>query len=351
MQRLSMRAAFGKTGLEVPPIIFGTSCLGNLYQALPWDTKLAIMREWFKWVEPPVALDSAGKYGAGLALEVIGRGLRELGVASEQAVISNKLGWVRAPLRTPEPTFEPGVWADLEHDAEQRISYEGILECYEQGCELLGGDYAPEIVSVHDPDEYLAQAASDGERKARFEDIVGAYRALGELKAQGPAKAVGVGAKDWRVIRELADAVELDWVMFACSLTVMRHPPELLSFMGELASRGIAIINSAVFHAGFLTGGSFFDYREVSPGDEADKELFEWRGRFFALCERFDVLPAEACIQFGMSVPGVVSIALNTSKPSRVQQNVAAVQAEIPSGFWAAMKEEGLVARDYAYVG
>jgi D-threo-aldose 1-dehydrogenase len=348
---LAARAAFGKTGLAIPPIIFGTSCLGNLYQALPWGTKLGIMSEWFEWVEAPVALDTAGKYGAGLALEVIGEGLREMGVPPDDVAISNKLGWLRVPLRTPEPTFEPGAWADLEHDAEQKISYEGILECHEQGCELLGGDYEPEIVSVHDPDEYLADADSGEEREKRFDDVVGAYRALGELKAAGRVKAVGIGSKDWRVIRELAATVDLDWVMFACSLTIMRHPPELLSFMANLESKGIAIINSAVFNAGFLTGGSYFDYRLVDPDDEADRELFQWRDGFFALCEQFDVLPAEACVQFGMSVPGVVSIALNTSKPDRVQQNVAAVQAKIPVEFWAAMKADGLVAEDYPCVG
>jgi D-threo-aldose 1-dehydrogenase len=351
MQRLERKTEFGNTGLQVPPIIFGTSCLGNLYQALPWETKLGIMQEWFNWVAPPVVPDSAGKYGAGLALEVIGKGLRELGIAPADVVLSNKLAWVRTPLRTPEPTFEPGVWADLDHDAEQKIGYDGILECYEQGCELLGGDYQPQLASVHDPDEYLAAAASADERKRRFDDVLGAYQALGELKANRRVRGVGVGSKDWRVIRELAAATELDWVMFACSLTVMTHPPELLQFMGELHAKGVAMANSAVFHAGFLTGGDFFDYRNVSPEDEADKPLFAWRGKFSALCEQFGVSPAEACVQFGFSVPGVVSVALNTSKPDRVQQNVASVQAQIPGEFWVAMKESGLLDPDYPYLG
>ena len=34
------------------------------------------------------------------------------------------------------------------------------------------------------------------------------------------ARGVGVGSKDWRVIRDLADKVDLDWVMLACSFTV-----------------------------------------------------------------------------------------------------------------------------------
>ena len=56
-------------------------------------------------------------------------------------LISSKLGWKRAPLTTPEPTFEPGVWIDIEHDAVQRISYDGILECWEESCRLLGDAY------------------------------------------------------------------------------------------------------------------------------------------------------------------------------------------------------------------
>ena len=65
----------------------------------------------------------------------------------------------------------------MEHDAIQDISYDGILRCYEEGCELLG-DYKPQMVSVHDPDEYLAAAADDADREKRMEDIMGAYQAL-----------------------------------------------------------------------------------------------------------------------------------------------------------------------------
>lgn len=350
MKPLHKTAAFGATGLKLPPIVFGTSCLGNLYEALPWATKLGIMREWFAHVSPPVVLDSAGKYGAGLALEMIGKGLRELGVKPEQAVISNKLGWLRTPLRTPEPTFEPGAWVGLEHDAEQRISYDGILACWKQGCELLGA-YKPRLASVHDPDEYLAKAATPDDRRRRLDDVLGAYRALAELKAAGEVAAVGVGSKDWTVIRELAGKTRLDWVMFACSMTIMHHPPELLAFMRELAGSGVGIINSAVFHAGFLTGGEYFDYRKVCPGRAEDKPLFEWRDRFLALCRQFKVLPAEACVRFGLSAPGVAAISLNTSKPERVRKNVASVVARIPKGFWAAMQEAGLIARDYPYLG
>lgn len=346
---LMTRQALGRTGLRVPPIVFGSSCLGNLYEELPWATKLAIMSEWFRQVAPPVVIDTAGKYGAGLALEVMGRGFRELGIAPDQILLSNKLGWRRVPLRTPEPTFEPGAWKNLAHDAEQDIGYAGIRRCWEQGCELLGGDYRAALVSVHDPDEYLAAATSAVDRGRRVEDILEAYRALFELQARGEATAVGIGAKDWRVIREISAHLDLDWVMFANSLTVYSHPPELLEFMASLAARGVGIVNSAVFHGGFLTGSDYFDYRKIDPAQAADRERIAWRESFNGLCREHGVNPAEACVRFGMSGPGVIAISLNSSKPERVRKNVAAVQAKIPAAFWQALKDAGLLARDYPY--
>jgi D-threo-aldose 1-dehydrogenase len=335
---------FGNTGLSVPPIVFGSTALGNCFQVIPDVTKLEISSKWFDHVAPPVFIDTAGKYGAGMALEEIGRALAKFEIPPADVVISNKLGWKRSPLQTPEPLFEPDVWMGLAHDAVQRISYEGILECWDEGCRLLGGDYKPRLASVHDPDEYLAAASSPDDRRRRFDDILDAYRALGELKLRGEVAGVGVGAKDWRSIQEIDAAVPLDWVMLANSFTIMRHPPELIEFMRVLAARNIPIINSAVFHAGFLVGGRFFDYRVVSPENPADRPLFAWRKSFVALCEAHGVSPMHACVQFGMRGPGVVAVALNTSHADRVGDNVAAVLKSVPPQFWASLQEEGLIA-------
>jgi D-threo-aldose 1-dehydrogenase len=341
----------GKTGLAVPPIVFGTSCLGNLYQAYPDETKLAILREIFRHSPSPVVLDSAGKYGAGLALEVIGRDLRALGIAPDGVLISNKLGWIRVPLSGEHPTFEPGIWAGLAHDAVQRISEEGILRCWEQGLDLLGAPYRPQLVSVHDPDEYLARPQSQQERQRAKSDIAAAYRALHDLKKAGETRFVGLGAKDWRVIRELADEAELDWVMLACSLTIYNHPKEVIELVESLHGRGVGIVNSAVFNAGFLTGGDFFDYRRVGADDPRDRQLLEWRARFHALCEKHAVAPAAACVRFALSAPGVACVALNTSKPAHVKRNIDLGTAEIPTAFWIEMKDAGLIRRDYPYLG
>ncbi len=331
----------------LPKIIYGSSALGNLYEVVPEETKHAIVRNWIHHQASPV-IDSAGKYGAGLALENIGRLLSELGVAPDTVRISNKLGWKRIPLTTSEPTFEQGAWFGLEHDAEQCISYEGILECYEQGNALLG-EYRAELLSVHDPDEYLAAAESESDAARRYEDILGAYQALAELRDRGDATGIGIGSKDWHIIQRLyRDGVAFDWVMFANSYTLYRHPPDVMEFMSELQRADITVINSAVFNAGFLIGGKYFDY--VIMNEQKSPELFAWRRDFLDTCKAHGISPAHACCQFGLSHPAVASLALNTSKPGHIATNVSMVHESIDPAFWNALKDGGLLPKDYPYL-
>ena len=348
--KIKNRKPLGNTGLSVPPIIYGTSYLGNLYMAMPYDDKLALIRKWFECTGKPVVIDTAGKYGAGLALEVIGKGLADLKIAPDDIIISNKLGWYRIPLETGEPTFEPGAWAELENDAVQTFSYEGIIKCHEQGNKLLGGTYQADVVSVHDPDEYLFAASDDSDREKRYETILESYRTLFDLKKQGKVKAVGIGSKDWHTIRSLYEDVPFDWVMFANSFTIYHHPAELIDFLDKLNRDGVGIINSAVFHGGFLTGGKLFDYQNIEPDSGTGKSIYPWREKFNEVCRKHAVLPGDACIHFSMSHPAIVSIALNTSKPEKMNHNVEVLGRIIPGAFWKEMQSERLIHPAYQYL-
>jgi len=344
MENMQTKVERGKglINIEMPPVIFGTSSLGNLFEALTAETKLGIVKECVHLSKEPVVFDSAGKYGAGMALEVLGQCLKQLNVGQEDVMISNKLGWLRTELKTAEPTFEPGVWKDLENDAVQKISYDGIMECFEQGNELLNG-YIPQLLSVHDPDEYLATATDEQEAQQFYENILDAYEALFDLKQQGKVKGIGVGARDWRMIQRISGDVALDWVMIANSMTIKTHLRELFNFIRELHQKGVYVINSAVFHSGFLVGGDYYDYRQVKRGPPANDALFEWRKTFFEVCRDFAVKPTAACVQFALHVPGVKSIALNTSDEIRVKENLEMAELELPVEFWETLHTKGLI--------
>lgn len=335
-------AVFGKTGLKIPSMVFGSSDLGNLYRSMPLDEKCKIIQRCVELSSPGIVFDSAGKYGAGLALEVLGDCLHRLGIPAEHVIISNKLGWVRSPLRGTEPTFEPGVWKDIKHDAVQKISYQGILDCFEEGNHLLE-HYTPQLLSVHDPDEYLAAAKDVSDEEERFHHILEAYRALEELKRQGLIAGIGVGAKDWRIIPRIFNHVALDWVMIANSLTVYHHPRPLLDFIEYLRSKDVGVINAAVFQGGFLVGGDHFNYKYIDPDAPENSDLLSWRKSFFELCRSHKVTPSHACIQFGLSVPGVSSVALSTADLEKVTENFKATQTPLPALFWEEMKDGGLI--------
>lgn len=332
--------------IQLPPVIFGTAGLGNLYEAVPYLTKLEIIKECVLHAPGGIPMfDTAGKYGAGLALEVLGKALKELGVPKEGVIISNKLGWYQTELTTPESTFEKGIWREMKNDAVQKISYKGILECFEQGNKLLG-DYNSQMASIHDPDEYLAAATDAKDDAKRYNDILEAYEALKELKQQGKVNSIGVGAKNWRSIERISKDIKLDWVMIANSISVYSHPAALLSFVKKLHNEGTVIINSAVFNGGFLVGRDYYNYVLVDKETMEGRALYKWRDEFFALCGQFNVQPAEACFNFGFNIPGVTGVAVSTTRPEKVKGNIAMATKQMPAGFWDAMVSRGLLERN-----
>ncbi len=100
----------------------------------------------------------------------------------------------------------------------------------------------------------------------------------------------------------------------------------------------------------FFTGGAQFDYQEVDPASELGQKLFGWRKAFEVLCSLHQVSPGDAALHFALSHPAIVSIALNTSKPDKMNRNVEILNKTIAESFWKAMKEEELMDPDYRYL-
>ena len=154
---------------------------------------------------------------------------------------------------------------------------------------------------------------------------------------------MGIGAKDWHIIRELYNEIPFDWVMLANSLTIYRHPQELLELISRLHQDGVGIINSAIFNAGFLTGGAYFDYRLIDPALEEDQGRMDWRAGFFKTCKEFDVEPGDACLCYSLAPSEVQAVALNPSKPERILRNKQILNKKLPSEFWLKLKSDGII--------
>src|SRR5690606_30661630 len=52
------------------------------------------------------------------------------------------------------------------------------------------------------------------------------------------------------------------------------------------------------------------------------------------------------CVQFALHLPGVNSVALSTTDPSKVKRNVASVETPVPREFWNELKNRKLIAEN-----
>jgi D-threo-aldose 1-dehydrogenase len=110
-----------------------------------------------------------------------------------------------------------------------------------------------------------------------------------------------------------------------------------------MESKGYTLLIRLFFHSGFLVGGNYFDYHLVTPGTPETNALFVWREEFFKICKQFNIKPAEACVRFALHVPGVKSIALNTTNAKQIKANIDMPNKEIPFEFWEALQLKGLI--------
>jgi D-threo-aldose 1-dehydrogenase len=115
-----------------------------------------------------------------------------------------------------------------------------------------------------------------------------------------------------------------------------------------VASCQIPIILAGVFEGGFLVGGNRLEGQTVSIDNDAQRASIAWRKAFVSLCDGHGITPAHACIQFALSLPGVVAVQIDSSYSDRVAENIRSAFVEVPANFWASMREEGLLSEDLA---
>ncbi len=139
-----------------------------------------------------------------------------------------------------------------------------------------------------------------------------------------------------------------DWVVLAGGFTLMRHPPEVLASMAELAGRQIPIVVSGVFDGGFLVGSNRLDGRVARCGRSGESIIVRVANvvcRALPRAWRF----AGTCVHSIRAVGAGRCCGGCSIRRIRIawRKMWIAVLRKVPDGFWASMKEEGLLAADY----
>jgi D-threo-aldose 1-dehydrogenase len=321
--RADETVVLGRTELRVTRLGLGLASLGGLFTPVSdEDAARTVDRAWDVGVR---LFDTAPVYGYGRSECRAGAALRSR--PRERYTLCTKVG----RLIVPGGGDTQPIWADPPPGVGPRrdYSYAGVMRSVEDSLERLGLDRI-DVLHVHDPDEDFPTAVTD------------AYRALAELRRRGTVGAVSIGVNHAPVAARYLEEVAApgpDCVMLAGRYNLLDQSG-LDALLPLCAARGVAVMAAGVYQSGLLA-----DPRPDAPHGytrlpaELSRQVTAWH----ALCDRFDVPPKAAAVQFPFGHPAVTSVVVGARTPAEVEETARMLAHPLPDAFWTAVRQAGLL--------
>ncbi|MEU3178308.1 aldo/keto reductase [Streptomyces albidoflavus] len=315
---------------------FGTAPLGNMFRAIPDDEVQATLQA--AWDQGVRYYDTAPFYGAGLAELRLGELLSRR--PRDTYVLSTKVGRVVVDEVEDPAARELGEKGGLfAHGRPNRMvddySADATLRSVEDSLGRLGTDRL-DIVWVHD----IAQDFHGDNWLHHLETArTGAFRVLSKLRDEGVIGAWGLGVNRAEPIELTLDLDEPrpDGFLLAGRYTLLDHDRALQRLLPTAAERGVEMVVGGPYSSGVLAGGAHFEYQDASP------EIVERVRRIRETAERHGVSVKAAALQFSLAHPASAAVIPGATRPSRIAEDVAALQEDVPAAFWADLRASGLV--------
>jgi D-threo-aldose 1-dehydrogenase len=330
------RRPLGRSGISIPILGIGCSDFGNRGRRLPpgqVDEAIAgAMAHDISY------FDTAPYYGFGLSERRIGDALR--GYDRQSYLLSSKVGRRLVPdgsIDTAQP--RNGFHSAMPFRPEFDYSYDGVMRSWEASLQRLGLARI-DILFVHDIGAF---AHGDAHDRTFREFATGGLRALQELRQAGEIGAFGLGVNECAVCEEVMDIAEVDCFLLAGRYTLLEQGAAD-RLLPRCAATGTSVIVGGPYNTGLLAGGTRrtgvlrYDY---GPAPEAILERV--RG-LEAVCDAFDVPLAAAALQFPLGHPSVAAVLPGVGSAERVAETRSLIDFPIPLGFWARLREAGMVA-------
>ena len=327
------RRRLAETSLHLPTLGMGTAHLGELYSTVDESVSQATLEA--AWTGGVRYFDTAAWYGRGLAEHRLGGFLRTK--PRGDFLISTKVG--RTLQRPADPsTFDRNPWTGgLTFEVKFDYSYGGIMRSYEQALQRLALDTVDALV-IHDLDSLFHDEETIASHTKDLSES--GMKALSDLKSSGDIRAFGMGINMKEQLVDLAQKVDLDFVLVAMPYTLIDQE-SLHTGMKACQDRNIGVIIGAPFASGILATGSagaaHYNY------SAADAFVIEKVRQIEAVCNAHGVSLQAAALQFPLAHPAAAAIIPGAAKPEEMAANIASLDAQIPSQFWDDLKSEGLV--------
>jgi D-threo-aldose 1-dehydrogenase len=317
----------GRTGLNVTALGFGATAIGGMYEEVSDDQASAVVDA--AWDQGIRYYDAAPQYGLGLGEMRLGAGLASR--PRDEYVLSTKVGRLLRADAPPNPDdFGPdGLPFDKGTPDVATVydySRDGVLTSIEESLARLGKDRL-DVVYVHDPDNYVAEA------------LAGAFPALIELREQGVISAVGAGMNQTAALETFARETDPDLFLLAGRYTLLEQGA-LDTFLPLCAERGIAVVAGGAYNSGLLADpnpGTHYNYLPA-PGP-----LIERAQQLRAVCTRHGVPLKAAAIQFPAAHPVVAAVLTGSRRDTELSENIALFDLPIPAELWDDLRAAGLL--------
>ncbi|MDJ0631282.1 MAG: aldo/keto reductase [Rhodobacter sp.] len=292
----------GKTPLEVTPLCFGTSALGDMPDtygyAVDEDRAYATIRAIFD--SEVNFLDTSRNYGFGRSEERIGAVIRERGGLPDGFVLSTKL--------------------DRDMDT-GRFDASRARQSLEESLSVLRLDRIP-LLHLHDPEH----ARDLGEITGKG----GALEELFKIKEEGLAEAVGLAMGRVDMMLPILKSWPFDALISHNRFTLLNRSAD--GMFDYAHDNNIAVLNAAPYAGGVLAKGSA-EMRRVTYQEADDAMLVPVR-QVEEYCAQHRVAPGAAALRFSMRDPRITSTIAGVSRPERVAETLAWATTDLSDAFW-----------------
>jgi D-threo-aldose 1-dehydrogenase len=298
------------------PLVFGGAPIGGLYAPVSDEAAAGTLAA--AWDAGIRAFDTAPHYGAGLSERRIGNFLA--GRPRDEFTVCTKVGRRLVPA-VGDVQGDEGFYGIPPLTRVRDYSRDGVRRSLEESLDRLGLDRV-DIALIHDPDDFMEQAADE------------AYPALAELRAQGTVRAVGAGMNSAAALAWLVERCDLDCVLVAGRYTLLDQSAaeELFPLCQR---RGVAVLAAGVFNSGILAGpgdGATYDYAPAPPG------LLARARRMHDACARYGVPLPAAALQFSLRHPAVTAAVVGARSAEEITADTSYLPAPIPDALWAELE-------------
>ncbi|MBN7815501.1 aldo/keto reductase [Algoriphagus pacificus] len=276
----------GKTNLEVSILGFGASPLGNVFDECTLEEAKRTVH--YAIDNGVNFFDVSPFYGLTLAEERLGKGLEG---KRKDIILATKCG--RYGLQ--------------EFD----FSRERIFKSIDESLSRLKTDYV-DLFQLHDI-EFV-------DKKQIIEEAIPAIQ---EIKKSGKARFIGITGLPVRYLAQIAREVEIDTVLSWAHYNLLEDEinDELVPLSKE---KGFGLMNAAPLMQRILSDAPLPEWHRSPDEVKAMQPIL------LEMCQNYGVQLSDVALRYAMDHPDIATTIVGMNKPEIIEQNVKAVDFEIP---------------------